>query len=236
MLNNARYPFRHPFGTRGPDPAGHPCAARQGGSDRKRDRQAIRHQPAGGIAAFEGDGGRGPHLARARGAVAALSVGDPGAQGRRRLADDELLITRTFDAPASLLFALWSKPEHLKRWMGPANFTCPEVEIDFRVGGAYRATITSPARGENWFGGVYREIVENKRLVFTFTWDNDGPSAGVETLVTITFEEKGGKTVQTFHQRPFLNVERRDSHVGGWTSAFDKLAAYAAQIAKEHSA
>ena len=80
------------------------------------------------------------------------------------------------------------------------------------------------------------EIVENKRLVCTFTWDNDGPSAGVETLVTITFEEKGGKTVQTFHQRPFLNVERRDSHVGGWTSSFDKLAAYATQIAKEHSA
>jgi len=63
-----------------------------------------------------------------------------------------------------------------------------------------------------------------------------GPSAGVETFVTITFEEKGGKTVQTFHQRPFLNAERRDSHVGGWTSSFDKLAAYAAQIAKEHSA
>src|SRR5262245_25570127 len=66
--------------------------------------------------------------------------------------------------------------------MGPANFTCPEVKIDFRIGGSYRAMITSPAHGENWFGGVYREIVENKRLVFTFTWDNDGPSAGVETL------------------------------------------------------
>ena len=90
--------------------------------------------------------------------------------------------------------------------MGPANFTCPEVEIDFRVGGTYRAMIKSPEHGENWFGGVYREIVENKRLVFTFTWDNDGPSAGVETLVTITFEEKGGKTLQTFHQRPFLDV------------------------------
>jgi len=96
--------------------------------------------------------------------------------------------------------------------------------------------ISSPAHGENWFGGVYREIVANKRLVFTFTWDNAGPSAGVETLVTIAFEEKSGKTIQSFHQRPFLNVERRDSHVGGWTSAFDTLAAYAAQIAKEHSA
>lgn len=152
------------------------------------------------------------------------------------LANDELLITRAFDAPASVLFALWSEPEHMKRWMGPENFSCPEAEIDFRVGGAYRAMIKSAENGENWFGGVYREIVKNKRLVFTFTWDNDGPSAGVETLVTITFEERGGKTVQTFHQKPFQTIERRDSHVGGWTGAFDKLGAYAAKVAKEHAA
>jgi len=110
------------------------------------------------------------------------------------------------------------------------------AEIDFRPGGAYRAMIRSAEHGENWFGGVYREIEQDKRLVFTFAWDNDGPSAGAQTLVTITFEERDGKTVQTFHQRPFLNVERRDSHVGGWTQAFDKLAAYAATIAKEHTA
>lgn len=152
------------------------------------------------------------------------------------LADDELLIARTFDAPASLVFALWSEPEHMKRWMGPANFTCPEIEMDFRVGGAYRAMIRSAEGGENWFGGVYREIERDRRLVFTFAWNNDGPSAGVETLVTITFEERDGRTVQTFHQSPFLNVERRDSHVGGWSGAFDKEQAYAAKIAKENIA
>jgi uncharacterized protein YndB with AHSA1/START domain len=152
-----------------------------------------------------------------------------------RFRDDELLITRTFDAPASVLFALWSEPEHMKRWMGPEEFTCPEAKIDFRVGGSYRAMIKSAKHGESWFGGVYREIERNRRLVFTFAWDNEGPSAGIETLVTITFEERDGKTVQIFHQRPFLNVERRDSHVGGWTSAFEKLASYAAKIAKEHA-
>jgi uncharacterized protein YndB with AHSA1/START domain len=93
--------------------------------------------------------------------------------------------------------------------------------------------IKSDRYGENRFGGVYREIVRNERLVFTFKWDNDGPAAGVETLVTITFEERKGKTLQTFHQKPFSSVERRDSHVGGWSSAFVKLAAYAVQIAKE---
>ena len=62
-----------------------------------------------------------------------------------RLADDELLITRTFDAPASVVFSLWSSPKHMKRWMGPQEFTCPEAEIDFRVGGAYRAMINPPS-------------------------------------------------------------------------------------------
>jgi hypothetical protein len=55
-------------------------------------------------------------------------------------------------------------------------------------------------------------------------------------LVTITFEERDGKTVHTFHQVPFKNVERRDSHVGGWSEAFDKQAVYAEQIAKDHAA
>jgi uncharacterized protein YndB with AHSA1/START domain len=152
-----------------------------------------------------------------------------------KLADDELLIRRSFDAPASLMFALWSEPEHFRRWMGPHGFDCAEVEIDFRVGGTYRAMIRSAERGDNWFGGIYREIERDKRLVFTFTWD-DGPSAGAEMLVTITFEERNGKTVQTFHQAPFLNVERRDSHVGGWNSAFDRQQTYVNQLAQERIA
>ncbi|NWG52631.1 MAG: SRPBCC domain-containing protein [Hydrogenophilaceae bacterium] len=145
------------------------------------------------------------------------------------LADHELLITRIFDAPARLVFQLWSEAAHMQAWMGPEGFTCEAMDIDFRVGGAYRGMIKSAAYGESWFGGVYREIAPEKRLVFTFAWDA-GPSAGVETLITITFAERDGKTTQTFHQTPFLDVERRDSHVGGWSSAFDKLAAYARSL------
>ena len=120
--------------------------------------------------------------------------------------------------------------------MGPKGFTCPEMAIDLRVGGGYRGMIKSAQHGENWFGGVYREIVQDKRLVFTFTWENDGPSAWLEMVVTITFEERDDKTVQTFHQAPFRTVERRDSHVSGWSEAFDKQAVYAEKIAKEHVA
>lgn len=152
------------------------------------------------------------------------------------MADNELLITRSFNAPASLLFRLWSEPEHFSKWIGPESFVCPEVEIDFRVGGSYKALIRSSNNGDNWFGGVYREIDPGKRIEFTFTWHNDGPSAGVETVITVTFEERSGKTIQTFHQRPFLNAERRDSHRGGWNSTFNKLDAYAIKIANEQSA
>jgi uncharacterized protein YndB with AHSA1/START domain len=153
-----------------------------------------------------------------------------------RFADDELLITRTFDAPASLLFALWSTSEHMKRWMGPANFTCPDAHIDFRVGGAYRVMIMSPEHSESRFSGVYREIERDRRIVFTFAWENHGPSAGAEMLVTITFEEHEGKTIQTFHQRPFFSVERRDSHVDGWSQVFCKLETYIAKLAKKDAA
>ena len=57
------------------------------------------------------------------------------------LADDELLITRTFDAPVALVFRLWTEPAHMRRWWGPKDFTCTAVELDFRPGGAWRACI-----------------------------------------------------------------------------------------------
>lgn len=150
-----------------------------------------------------------------------------------RLADDELLITRTFDAPASLLFVLWSDPRHFRSWMGPEGFECVEAEIDLRVGGRYRGMIRSPETGDSWFGGEYREIEPPTRLVFTWMWD-EGPSGEVETLITITFAEHNGMTTMTFHQTPFISVARRDAHVGGWTSAFNKLGAYAAGQQEQH--
>ncbi len=113
--------------------------------------------------------------------------------------------------------------------MGPETFDCPVVEMDFRVGGAYRAMIRSDEHGENWFGGVYKEIEPNSRLVFTFIWDSGGPSDGVEQLVTILFREIGGKTEQIFHQAGILNTESRDSQMGGWSSAFNKQQQYVEQ-------
>lgn len=142
------------------------------------------------------------------------------------LQDDELYLVRVFDAPLALVFRLWEDPEHRARWWSPKGFTCASLKQDFRPGGAWRACIVSPTTGESWHGGTFREIERDRRIVFTFAWDA-GPAAGVDTVITVTFAEQQGMTVQTFHQTPFANVERRDSHVVGWSLLLDKAQAYA---------
>jgi uncharacterized protein YndB with AHSA1/START domain len=148
------------------------------------------------------------------------------------VADDELRITRTFDAPVALVFRIWEDREHMIRWWGPKNFTCTALELDFRPGGAWRACIVSDAYGENWMGGRFREIERDKRIVFTFAWEDGRDQPGVQTLVTVTFAEKDGRTVQTFHQAPFRHVEARDSHIEGWNECFDGETAYVEALAK----
>ncbi|NJM92610.1 MAG: SRPBCC domain-containing protein [Rhodospirillaceae bacterium] len=143
------------------------------------------------------------------------------------MAQHELVITRTFDAPRALVFKAWSAAEHAVRWFGPKNFTCPHCKIDFRVGGAYRACIRSPEGKEYWMRGIYREIVEPERIVFTFSWEEDG-ERGRENLITVTFAEQGGQTRMTFRQAFFESIEQRDSHNEGWSECFERLAQFLA--------
>jgi uncharacterized protein YndB with AHSA1/START domain len=141
----------------------------------------------------------------------------------------ELVITRILYAPPVLVYKAWTEPEHMVRWMGPKGFTAPSAKIDVREGGRYRALIRSPEGKDYWFGGTYREVVENKRLVFTFAWEEEG-ERGEENLVTVTFAAEGDKTRMTFKQTPFKSVDERDGHEGGWSEAFDKLGSYVATL------
>jgi uncharacterized protein YndB with AHSA1/START domain len=146
-----------------------------------------------------------------------------------RTAGPELTITRLLDAPRSLVFKVWTQPEHMVRWLGPKGFTAPSCEIDLHPGGAWRACILSPEGKEHWMRGVYREVAPPERLVFTFAWEENGVP-GHETLVTVTFAEQAGKILFTFHQATFESVESRDGHHGGWSSSFDRLADYLASL------
>jgi uncharacterized protein YndB with AHSA1/START domain len=148
----------------------------------------------------------------------------------RTIGDDELYIERTFDAPAALVFRIWESREHAVRWWGPEKFTTTEFEMDFRPGGQWRATMASKQYGVSRMGGEYREIEKNKKIVFTFAW-TEGSGDPTHTLITVTFEEKDGKTLQTFHQAPFSSIQSRDNHIVGWTSFINKEQLYAENIA-----
>ncbi|WAL59864.1 SRPBCC family protein [Thermocoleostomius sinensis] len=140
--------------------------------------------------------------------------------------DRQLTITRLLDAPRSLVFKVWTQPEHFSRWLGPKDFTTIGCQMNVQVGGMYRACIRSPEGTDYWMQGIYREIIEPERIVFTFAWEDENSQPKHETLVTVTFEEQGNKTLMTFQQAIFESIESRDSHNTGWSECFDRLATY----------
>ena len=148
-----------------------------------------------------------------------------------KLRDDELFITRTFDAPLSVVWRMWQDREHMVRWWGPEGFTVTDLDHDFRPGGAWRVGMTSAANPKSWSGGKFLEIEPNKRIVLSFAWE-DGSGGPTDTTITVQFDERAGRTTQHFHQTPFPTPEYRDGHVAGWNSLFNKEEQYAAALAK----
>ena len=150
--------------------------------------------------------------------------------------EHELLITRVFDGPRELVFDAWTKAEHLRHWQGaPRGFTVTTEESDVRPGGGFRICMRSPEGVDHWLQGSYREIVRPERLVFTHAWLDAAGKLSQETLVTVTFVERGNKTEMTLQQSGFKSVESRDGHRMGWTSAFDVLGEYLARQSRRAS-
>jgi uncharacterized protein YndB with AHSA1/START domain len=146
-------------------------------------------------------------------------------------ADRVLVITRTFDAPRSLVFKAWTESEHIARWWGPRGFTSKVLKNEQRPGGAYRIHMRGPDGDDHWTQGVYREFVPPQRLVMVGSWaDAQGLPTRPETTLTLLFEEVGGKTKLTLHNAVFESVTARDLHQGGWTSSLDCLAEYLATV------
>src|SRR5215469_858474 len=93
----------------------------------------------------------------------------------------DLTIVRIFDAPVSLVFRCWTEPEHMRRWSAPHGFTIPVSEGELRPGGRWRACMVKPDGTKLWLGGIYREIVQDRLLVFTHAWDQEDGRPGHET-------------------------------------------------------
>ena len=131
-----------------------------------------------------------------------------------------LTIKRRFNAPPAKVFAAWTDPEKVKRWMGPGEVKVLRAESDLRVGGRYRMAHAGAGRREHDVGGVYREVVPNEKLVFTWAWKSTPER---ESLVTVTFKPDGDGTMLTLLHEQFFDEEARDRHNHGWTGAMDKL-------------
>ena len=114
-----------------------------------------------------------------------------------RKSERELVVTRTFNGPARIVFEAWTKPELLKRWWAPKStgMSLLSCEVDVRVGGRYRLVFGHDASHPDEFFGRYIEVTPHSRLV----WTNDEGGDG-SPVTTVTFEEKGGQTLLVLHE------------------------------------
>ncbi len=151
--------------------------------------------------------------------------------------EQELVLTRVFDAPRELLFKVWTDPKHVAQWWGPHGFTNPVCELDARPGGAIRIHMRGPNGIVYPMTGVYQEVVEPERLVFiSAALDADGKPM-FELLNTVTFADEGGKTKQILRVRVIKRTAQAAPYLAGmeqgWTQGLERLAAYVAKHAKE---
>ena len=145
--------------------------------------------------------------------------------------DEQILITREFDAPKHLVYKAWTTPELVKRWWSANRGEMTVAEIDLRVGGTWRYVMVADGGFEVGFHGKYREIVPNERLVSTEVYEGMPEGEAVDTL---TLTEVDGRTTLTSLVQ-HTSKEHRDAHINsgmedGMQDAMDLLEQVAASL------
>jgi uncharacterized protein YndB with AHSA1/START domain len=136
-----------------------------------------------------------------------------------------LTLTRRLRAQPEKVYAAWTEPENLVQWFGPGQVEpgSTRADLDVRVGGRYRISFTG-ANGEyHEVGGVYRDVVRNQRLVFSWAWHSTPER---ESLVTVSIKPDGGGTLLTFQHAQFVDETARDNHQRGWTESLANLSIF----------
>jgi uncharacterized protein YndB with AHSA1/START domain len=139
-----------------------------------------------------------------------------------------VVLRRTFKAPRWKVFDAWTKPEQLREWFGPAGTSAPEVAVDLREGGKFRIAIVDSDGDRNVAAGTFTKVRRPEGLAFTWCWETNDPPDIYDTQITIDFVERGDETEMVFKHEGFRKVESRNGHESGWTTSFDKLAAFIA--------
>jgi uncharacterized protein YndB with AHSA1/START domain len=156
-----------------------------------------------------------------------MSASEAGRKAATTYGEREVVITRIFDAPRELVFKAWTDPKHLAGWFGPKMFTNAVCEVDLRVGGRWRIVMRGPDGGEYPCGGVYKEIIEPERLVFTNNAEDKDGNPVIDGFTTVIFEDQGGKTKLTLQTRGVAMVAYAAGYLqgmeAGWTQSFEKL-------------
>jgi uncharacterized protein YndB with AHSA1/START domain len=143
-----------------------------------------------------------------------------------RLAEKpSLTLERFYPVAPEQVWRAWTDPQALKRWFGPGGAQPVALaELDVRVGGRFRVQFGGPGGAEHEVQGVYREVVPNRRLVFTWTWPRSTPER--ESLVSIELRKAGRGTELVFTHAQHYDEAVRDGHRRGWSETFIKLERY----------
>ena len=158
------------------------------------------------------------------------------------MSEQDFTITREFAAPRELVFKAWTDCGHLSRWWGPLDFTTSHCAIDARPGGRWLSAMRSPEGHDFWSSGVFVELDPPARFVIDegfsdeegnrltaqdYGMTDDMPS---EDRVTVTLEERDGRTRVTMRQGIPRDVAERNGAPRGWRETFDKLDTYLAEL------
>ena len=133
-----------------------------------------------------------------------------------------LSLARRYPVAPEKVWRAWTDPKALKRWFGPGPGEPVSVaELDLRVGGRFRIVFGGADGNANECAGVYKEVVPNRRLVFTWHWPRTTPER--VSVVSLTFTKVDGGTELTLRHEQFFDESARDSHQRGWGKAFENL-------------
>jgi uncharacterized protein YndB with AHSA1/START domain len=142
------------------------------------------------------------------------------------LVEPSLTLKRRLEASPQAVYAAWTDPKKIVKWFGPDAGPVKAAEIDARVGGHYFVLFSTEDGEEHHVSGIYREVVPNEKLVFTWAWRSTPER---ESLVTVLIKPDGAGSLLTLQHEKFFDEPARDRHREGWSGCLDKLVLYFAE-------
>lgn len=133
--------------------------------------------------------------------------------------EHKLFLSKWIRAQRGAVYAAWTRPEIMRKWFCPRELKLVSAEADVRVGGRFYA-VMSNGEETHTVRGIYREVVPDRRLVFSHQWQ-EGDAA--VTVVTVEFFDQDGGTLVSLTHEGFRDQPSREGHIGGWQSTLESL-------------